>query len=928
MPVTVQSVGGYEISNGLVALRVPPATFDQPLAPIQQCRHRDGTWTPPGALLFKRSWFGAFPEPADLFRGGTTTILTQTSEKVVLAVDYSFDRPAFDWSHVGIFLPAGIGTHRTTITVLANEPVILVEEDGDVDVGYSFNVFPGLAPNRARYRGWGATDVAYGREPDGQSYRPWNERVQMDATVDFDYTVPRTVSYAAFDTGDQHTRPPLVLWGPWDRNTGRYWQMYNSTAPTTANLFGIFSGPASRIVGGAAVGAGLYHGPGDNAGVTVELNRVAPDLRYSSRNRFAWGMYFSTKADLLSEEQIQPIGLQQNRHGGLALKFAGYQTDFTDPQGGYGRLYMGTAAISSLKNRIRDSFEEYQRVWNLDSTVRPLIDLWRSDDIPSLQAVVTHILAVRDDLIAAMTTGDGIYDRRFHYFEGGQEMIRVALFIDQVLAHPLLSPTNRLEVKKAAGVFASVLWDEDFVPFSGVAQVGLGLANNQGQHQSYRDFYALYLGADSAWSERANEVSSRAMTTFNSFVNEQGSPNASTGYLAANLWPVLNVLLQVRELRGQDLLATSPRAVRLGEFLINMMTPYESRFGGWRKLVAVGDGSTEGTPLHGVLATALRPSNSALAARLQHAWGELGSMHDGFFGSSLLMIDEAAPQTPNVLGNAFFPGYLTVQRGKENGLESAVWMIDGQQYSDHRPPDQGVLSFYGLGQPISLSWGSLYYPPVPGALWRSCVQPASEMDGFWDQPNLPFDKGGVWWNSTAVPGEFEGNGQLWKRVVKVADVAGRKVLAVKDQSAQPFVLSLNLMARDLILPPTGVFFAPPLHPAAPSTGSLPAGTYRWRLKGQWGVDFDLWVVTQNAFDWAWSSWTHYWHPGLEQQQFQAATGLPFEESQYTLRLRLPAGGQVEWTIIPYPTATPWPGTVQDTPTGLGFTGGITLVDLP
>lgn len=919
MPVTVQTSGNYEISNGLVAVRVPTA-FPVPLAPIQGLRHRDGTWVAAGHQLHRRSWYD-FPRSApDPLIGAETTILVNTPTKVTIEVHYTFDRPEFTFA--GVTIPAGIGHHRTTITVLADEPVVMVKEAGDVDVGYSLNVYPGLAPNRARYRGWGATEVAAGRYPEGGLYRAWEEyRHASDATVDLDYGTPRSVSYAYYDSGNQHTRPALVLWSPWERNTGRYWQMFNSAAPSAANLFGIFSGPASHIVGGVASGAGVYHGPGDDAGVTVELNRGSPDSRVAAFNQFSWGMYFSTKADLPAEDQTQPIGLQQNRHGGLALKMAGYRSDFTDPTGGYGKLYMGQAAIAALKARVQGDFNEYQRAWNLDPTVRPLIDLWRNDDAASLQVVIDSIMEVANALDASQTTGDGIFDRSFSYFEGGQQMIRVALFIDQALAHPLATPAQKLEVKKAAKLFASVLWDDDFVPFSGAAQVGLGLANNQGQHQSYRDFYALYLGADAAWSTRANEVAARAISSFRYFVNESGAPNASTGYIAANLWPVLNVLMQVREMRGQDLLAAEPRAALLGDFLLNFMTPYEPRFGGWRKLVAVGDGSTESTQLHGVLATCLR--GTPMAAKLMQAWDEMGSLHHGFFGSSLLMIDESAPRALFTLGNASFPGYLTVQRGREAGLESTLWMIDGHQYSDHRAPDQGMIALYGLGAPISIGFGSLYYPHVPGALWRSCAQPGSE---WWSQADLPFDRGNAWWNSTAVPGEFEYGGQLWKRVAKLANVGGRHVLAVRDTSAQPLVVSLNLMAQGLVTPPTGAPFIPPLHPLAPITGSLPAGVYRWRCKGQWGGnDFDVWVAASAPFDWTWGDWKHYWHPGLEVQQFQQTNGYPFEEGQYTLRIRIT--GTVKCAVIPYPASTPWTGTVVDTPTGLGFTGGIQDVAL-
>jgi hypothetical protein len=56
--------------------------------------------------------------------------------------------------------------------------------------------------------------------------------------------------------------------------------------------------------------------------------------------------------------------------------------------------------------------------------------------------------------------------------------------------------------------------------------------------------------------------------------------------------------------------------------------------------VSFGDGSTEATELYGQLGTAFRGANDVLRERLMAAWRQVGAPHSGFFGGTVLKIDE------------------------------------------------------------------------------------------------------------------------------------------------------------------------------------------------------------------------------------------------------------------------------------------------
>ena len=180
--------GYYEISNSIVGIRipVPPGKLDYVPAPVQAIHYSDGTWTGEGKNYVSVR--------ADETREMTVDFIEQGPLKVVVQVGYKFRRPEYKYGDKA-YKEAGEGYYRSTIEIQAGQPSILFEEDTDMELSYSLNVYRGLYPDQARYRGHHSTAKEYGYEYDGRQYRQWHERHNMDAFVDLIYDKPVKSSY-------------------------------------------------------------------------------------------------------------------------------------------------------------------------------------------------------------------------------------------------------------------------------------------------------------------------------------------------------------------------------------------------------------------------------------------------------------------------------------------------------------------------------------------------------------------------------------------------------------------------------------------------------------------------------------------------------------------------------------------------------------
>jgi hypothetical protein len=826
-----------------------------------------------------------------------------------------------------MLVPGGMGFYRATITIQAGQPSILIEEDTDMDVRWALDVGATLNANQARYQGHHATSTDNGIESDGRLYRASHERPNMDAVVNLPFR--GSSSYGRF----------LTRWDPWAFDTGWYWQFYDKDAPASANLLAIFQGRASRILGAHFSGVIVQSMVRGELRLVSQVSRRGPDARVFARNRFSWGLFSGTKNDLRAPTAVQTVGQQMNLHAGFNLnKMHRYALDFAGSPADAHGLYLDRDSLVLMIERMRadetgpHGSGYYSHLYSAEPTFRPLWDAWADRSGRKAQELAAKIITRSRKLADCLVNGQGIYSSEYHYWHGGLEMSRDAILIAHLLAYAEYEPAQlprgaRARLRSIVALYAYVLWDDDFVPLFSHGQ-NLGTSNMPVQQTSYRDLLALMIPNHPAMAPKVAGVRTRTLETLAEVVNEHGAALGSNHYLQASMGPLLNLMQQQKRglvKDGDDPFRTEPRLAAFSEYLLQLLTPPEPRFGRRRKTVSFGDGATEATELYGQLGTAFRGVNDELSQRLMAAWRQVGAPHSGFFGSSVLRINEALPGRSRRLGDASFPGALTVLRdGFGTSSETALWFINGDFYRDHNHCDLGAVMLYALGAPISVHWGSMYQPQVAGAWMQNVVVPEPRLNASWNSadvaikecfgnrsqatgtPELTSEPG--WARATAT---FDDHGSRWNR--RVWHYRGdplAPVLRIRDEfegpSARvPKIFSLTLMAAGPV-EVAGVSrdvprSSAPANPPAGATIPLASGVTRLGFKGQWGVDFDVFVVAETPQQMTVTGWKHFWHTTREAEEYKLATGTSFEEAQYILRLR--SRGAFEVVIVPYRAGT-------------------------
>jgi hypothetical protein len=214
----------------------------------------------------------------------------------------------------------------------------------------------------------------------------------------------------------------MATWNPWVVDSGWYWQLFNRDAPDSANLVGIFAGPASQLIGAHMSGVGIYTAPADKGeqprfGISLVSHRRGPDARVFLRSRWGWGLFVGTKgADLKPATEIQPIAQQMNLHGGINLeKIHRYTLDFPDPPQGYGAMYMPKPAVEALIAKLRAEKDFFTWAYNAETMGRPLIDFWADTTGKQAEKVTGEIESLARTFLDHFVNGDGIYAMPTHY---------------------------------------------------------------------------------------------------------------------------------------------------------------------------------------------------------------------------------------------------------------------------------------------------------------------------------------------------------------------------------------------------------------------------------------------------------------------------------------------------------------------------------
>jgi hypothetical protein len=862
-------------------------------APIQDVRMRDGTWAGPG-----RSSLGV--EAKRLVKQAIR-VLERGPLRVAVEVTYELQHDDYR-NGDKVVAPAGIGYYRFTARLEAGRSALLFEDETNLNLHWYLDLYAAVRPDQFRYRGHSATKPEFGQEEDGAVYHAWYNGADYDAILPLKYDRARWPNYSTNEDSFLTVSP----WNPWSYNGGRYWQMLNTKADAKANVVGIFAARAGRAVGVSSNGPGFWlkpptkalsaNTPATNAqaGIGVTYARRMPDATILPKTRLAWGLFVGTKKDVKPVKELQSINREMNLLGGFNLnKVHRYTLDFEPPPSGYGGLMMDKAAVDAIRQRVKSDKEYHDYLYQADSQSRLLFDLWAESGREHFDKQVEASLKLAHDLLETLVNGNGILDYRWHYWMGGNQMVRQTVLLDQLLGDPRCTPEQTAKLKAAAVLFGSVLWDDDFVPMQAGASVNYGPANMPVMMTMARNFYALLLATHPAFRERAKVVLEQASQDLHEILDANGVPQQCPNYIEAAVTPVVNLLAMCKQ-RGRDPFQGEPRIGKFADFYLNLLTPPEPRFTNKaRSLVTLGDTGLDQSVLYGLVGTALRDADPKASARLMGAWRQSKKRHSFFFGASVVMIDETLKGEDPNLGDYDAPNYYSVLRhGWGTPDESALWFITGDRYNDHRHADQGSIVLYALGKPVVQDWSSMYTPRVSGTYMHNGCTLEKSLPFPWDRDGAAaLDIGTSWDKSTPVAFRSFAEGAMsqarFEANVDPAGAAGaapkkprivtwtRTVVALRPKPAQPVyvlrdefdpassdlkkILTLNVMADGPVQTPAGEQKPEDrLHPRQPSSKdpknlpfagrpmTLSRGANRFAFAGRYGVDCEVFVLADGA----------------------------------------------------------------------------------
>jgi hypothetical protein len=980
--VTVTDGGTYyEIDNGIIAFRTPKtisvsgavwATTDVDenriwtpntvLGPIQGIRHIDGTWTGtgPNYVYSGQTWTvhtmpptGSYEEsPNYPATSATVTVLENGPLRAKIKVAYVALRPA-----QGGIPRSDTGYFNCILTLEAGQRCIMVEQETDGTPSWSVNMNTGVNADRARYRGHYSYTIAQGHNYDGTIYRPMDARPSMDAEVNLADTGARNYDWSGNTPFDGVWYPYLYAWFTWEPNTGWYWHAYNSAGGSNSNVWGIFQGPASKWLGGAMAFQrfGVYGKPA--AGVPTELGFWAypghsvttPAIDDTDRKQ-PFGIFLGSKgADIpvdFSASYYYPInnggeysvnapGIAKvfNLHSGTAqfYKQIDQGLDFPDPVGGFPGMYLTRTDMEALITNIENNQgpgSVYEKLYTLDTQYRDLWDAFADVTNVKASAVVTSCFnTIRGALDIYNNVGE-IHAANWKYWTGATEFqalaVRTSALISLDQHRPFLTADQRRTLKAVMSMVGHIAWDNDFAPMDNWQTFTMGTANMPIQYVQARNQIAAILNTHPQFSARFATVYSSVSGSLASALDTYGSPKDCPHYAGATVIPTTDVLRQLQVAGYQNEFAPGStfynRLVNLGEWCMQILSPKQARFGNLRKMFSFGDGASEGHDQVLSLIMGFEASNLTLSKRMAAAWADMGQPMGSFYASSGLKIRPGFPTQDPALGDADFPGYMTVMRsGWNTANESAVILPHGDSLVDHSTFQRGSPSIYLLGAPVCISFGSMYTPKIDGP-WVSCsTYIATDQLGYtgpdqtdthtWDTAtdlNFPCGIYSDYIHDTYVYTPTTNRVDLtmtfaalynWVRhITYYRDVISAPVVRLRDSNTEggDAIFTLHMMAQGAVTKPDGSTITPATLTGTPFNISNGAC---FKFIGQWGVSWDVYYFGPPAQAFI-GVYINTWAPSKEQAEYSAANGgQPFQEKQYLLRIK--TAGPCDVVVVPY-----------------------------
>jgi hypothetical protein len=939
------------------------------LAPIQGIRHRDGTWTGTGPNYLysgRTAYVTSGPSPpystwitnpyANFpVTSATVEVLESGPLRAKIKLAYAAIRPMWGSTEPGDYTPSSLsGYFNCTVTLEAGQQSIMIDWETDSQPLWHVNMNTGVGANRARYRGHSSSSIANGHNYDGSLYLGQDRRADIDAEVNLSDAGVRnnndwTWKISPWD-GVYYRR--MQRWYTWESDCGWYWHAYNSAGAAGSNVWGIFQGPASKYVNGGEhyyyAGISMYGKPA--AGTPTEHgfyfyaeDGIAPLADYLHR-KGAFGIFLGSKAADMpvdfsaytntpvfagSYSTYAPgIAKAYNLHSGTAQlwKQIDQALDFPDPPGGFPGMHLNRADTKALINAIvsggQGAGSLYAQLYEQDSYYR---DVWESfSDVTNVRAaaLVQWCFNYTAHAVNTFVNLAHIHSLWWHYWHGALEFQKIAVRIQAMFSlnqlRPFLTSSQKRQLKAALSMVGHIAWDNDFTPMDNFHGLKSGSANMPIQYGQARQQIAVLLKDHPQFSARFAGVLSSVLASFDAAFNAHGSPKDSPHYAGTLIVPLVDVFRQLQIGGYADVFAPNSgirdRLTGLAEWTMQILTPKQARFGNKRKMVCYGDGSSESQNYMLGLIMGFEAHDLTLSKRMAGAWADMGRPLNSFYASSGLKIRPNFPTQDPALGDADFPGYMTVMRsGWGTANESAVFLSHGESLVDHSTYQRGSPSLYLLGAPVCISFGAMYEPHVTGP-WVSASTyiPVSELGAaVWNTAtdlNLNCGVHSSYFHDTYtyepttnrvdVTCTFSVSGWV-RHLTYYRDVLSQPIVRLRDSDTATgdSVFTLHMMATGAVTKPDGSTITPTTLTGTPF--SIMNGAC-FKFTGQWGVSWDVYYFGPSAQAFI-GIWSHTFANAMEQNQYQAVTGQPFEEKQYILRIK--TAGPCDTVVVPYLTGS-------------------------
>src|SRR5579875_500262 len=790
------------------------------------------------------------------------------------------------------------------------------------------------------------------------AYRGWLGHPHQDGYLDLTYTADRPASAVCSATT---YRKLVTNYPPADHGAGWYVELYQSAAPANAPVVGIYTGRFSTLLN-ADYGPsmpGIYtsnrhwiSGTQD-AGIQVDnLPRGFGGVTAAVIHR-NWGIWISTKADLLSTTAHQPIADEQNSLTAVGLSHLyTYQLTYPDPPGGWQWLYFQPASVRQLIDWVKNgtpvcgSVTCYfnMRMQSASAVGQSILRMWQQNITAAVGAALKTALTAAKRITDSLAAGENHFDGPLSYYQVSLFTAPYMPLLNAVVMDSNATEQQRTLAKAMLAFFGCIIWDEDWFPIDRETGGGRGLSN---QYEMYLQFRTLAVASAPSQPYLAAHTAEAVRYSIDSLkrhFSPTGAVEGSTHYQGTFNW----LLDNYQALTSRGLLSmTDPRWAAYANWELSIQTPPEPRFDNARKYYSNGDGATEGDPRTGQLATALQRTNPTLAGNLMWAWQQSydgASLAEDASVSSIAAIDPTIPPVMPHLGSVNIPGYHSVERyGFGTPHETVAWFINGDFYAPggHRHFDDGQVSIYAHSAPLAIDWNAnLYNPYTGGRFMHDSIVYDSELKHPWNADNALLTdvstlmnsadntEFGAFANSTTATGVFTApDGTLWTRVVRMmAFNPSYPIIYVTDNFSGPSAtagktLTWNLMAGGPVSTPAGWItpvtrFSPGCqNPAGalPSNGTvhtLGSGLQAFGFTGiPWpkhptgGINWDLFLLSDSTTaQFFIGNWGHGCHPLREMHEYQVANGAPFAETQHILRVH--DTGPFTTIILPYRKTEP------------------------